>query len=84
MQGRALVLLAVDSALPAGEICALTCGQIRAPRLLVESKGGHVDAAFVSASTRAVLWELAHRRPDDDPLFRNWDGERCTVAALIC
>lgn len=82
LHGRALVLLAVDSALRAGEITALTCGQVRAPRLLVESKGGHRDVAFIGPATRAVLWELAHGRADDDPLFRNWDGERCSVAAL--
>jgi site-specific recombinase XerD len=81
-QGQALVLLAVDSALRAGEICALTCDQIRKPRLLVVSKGGHLDAAFITASTRAVLLELAYGRPDEAPLFRNWDGERCSVAAL--
>lgn len=82
LQGQALVLLAVDSALRAGEICALSCGQIRAPSLLVESKGGHLDVAFVSSATRAVLWEVAHGRPDEAPLFRNWKGGRCSVAAL--
>jgi site-specific recombinase XerD len=82
LQGRALVLLAVDSALRAGEIAALSCGQIRAASLLIESKGGHQDAAFVSVATRAVLWELAHDRRDNDPLFRDWSGKRCSVAAL--
>jgi hypothetical protein len=55
LQGHALVALAVDSALRAAEICALTCGQIRAPKLLVMKKGGHVDAAFVSIAARGVL-----------------------------
>jgi integrase len=82
LQGQALVLLAIDSALRAAEICALNCGQIRAPELIVESKGGHEDTAFVSKAARIVLWELAHGRADDEPLFRNWNGQRCTTAAL--
>lgn len=82
LQGRALVLLLVDSALRASEVCALTCGQVRADKLRVRSKGGHIDVAFVSEATRAVLLELAGDRPDDAPLFRNWKGGRCTPASL--
>ncbi len=81
LQDQALVLLAVDSALRAGRSAccrAARCGS----SLLVESKGGHWDPAFISPATRAILWELAHGRPDEDPLFRDWNGQRCSVAAL--
>lgn len=82
LQGRALVLLLVDSALRAAEVCALTCGQVRAPRLTVRSKGGHYDAAFVTATTRAELRELAGDRADGDPLFRDWNNRRCSTTGL--
>ncbi len=29
-----------------------------------------------------MLWELAHGRADVEPLFRNWNGNACSVAAL--
>jgi site-specific recombinase XerD len=82
LQGRALVLLLVDSALRAAETAGLSCGQVRGPRLLVRSKGGHYDAAFVSTATRAVLRELAGERPDTDPLFRDFNNRRCSTAGL--
>jgi integrase len=81
-QCRALVLLLIDSALRAAEVCRLNCGDIRASELVVISKGGHEDVAFVSATTRRVLLELAGERPDNDPLLRDWRGRRCTSRAL--
>jgi len=81
-QARALVLLLCDSALRAEEVCRLSCGQIRANELIVISKGGHEDAAFVGPETRAALLELAHGRPDGSPLFRDWHGGRCTTRAI--
>lgn len=82
IQARALVLLLVDSALRAAEVAALTCGHIRAPRLRVRSKGGHLDIAFISPATRAVLLELAGDRPDADPLFRDWNNRGCSTRGL--
>lgn len=82
LQGQALVLLLVDSALRAAEACALTCGQVRGSRLLIRSKGGHFDAAFVSPATRAVLRELAGDRPELDPLFRDFTNRRCSTVGL--
>jgi integrase len=82
LQGQALVLLLVDSALRAAEACGLSCGQVRGARLLIRSKGGHYDAAFVSATTRAVLRELAGERPDTAPLFRDFNNRRCSTAGL--
>jgi integrase/recombinase XerC len=81
-QGRALVCLLVDSALRAAEAAGLSCGQVRAARLLIRSKGGHWDAAFVSVETRAELLALAGERPDTAPLFRDWNNRRCTVRGL--
>lgn len=82
LQGRALVLLLVDSALRAAEAASLTCGQVRARLLLVRSKGGHVDVAFISEETRGVLLELVGVRPDADPLFRDWNNRRCTTRGI--
>lgn len=82
IQGRALVLLLVDSALRATEACSLTCGAIRAAEPVVRGKGGHVLPFFVSEETRAVLRELAGDRPDDAPLFRDWHGGACDAKQL--
>lgn len=81
-QSYALVLLLCDSALRAAEVCALDCGQIREEEMIVLSKGGHEDAAFMSALTRAALLELAEGRADDAPLFLDIDQGRCTTRAL--
>lgn len=81
-QGRALVLLLVDSALRAAEVCALSCGQVRKSVLVIVGKGGHEGVAFITPETRAALRELAGQRADDAPLFRNWDGNRCTPRDL--
>jgi len=51
-QSYALVLLLCDSALRAAEVCALDCGQIREEEMIVMSKGGHEDSAFISPLTR--------------------------------
>ena len=82
LQGRALVLLLVDSALRAFEVAALTCGQIRAPRLKVRSKGDHSDVAFISATTREVLLELVGERPDEESLFRDFHNRAVTTCGL--
>lgn len=81
-QARALVLLLIDTALRAGEVCKLNCRHARAATLIVEGKGGHVDRAFISPTTQAYLYELAGDRADDDPLFRDRHGRRCSVRAL--
>jgi integrase len=81
-QGRALVLLLVDSAMRAGEVCALNCGDVRRWPLVIRSKGGHRDLAFMTEVTRAALVDLAGDRPDSAPLFRHWKGGRCTPASL--
>lgn len=81
-QARALILLLCDSALRAGEVARLNCGQVRVEELVVLGKGNHTDVAFITPATRAALVVLANDRPDDDPLFRNWNGGRCTPAAL--
>ncbi len=82
LQGRALVLLLIDSALRAAEVAALTCGQIRAAQLWVRSKGAHDDVAFVSTTTRAALLRLAGERADDQPLFRDWNNKPCTTRGI--
>jgi len=82
LQARTLILLLCDSALRAAEVAALTCGQARADEFIVLSKGGHLDAAFISDSTRAALHDLAGQRPDHDPLFRDWHGRACTTRAI--
>jgi len=81
-QSYALILVLCDSALRAAEVCALDCGQIRAEEMIVMSKGGHEDSAFISPLTRAALLSLAADRPDDDPLFRDKFLKRCTTRAL--
>lgn len=82
LQGRALVLLLVDSALRAAEAASLTCGAVRAALLDVRSKGGHLDKAFITEETRTVLLELAGDRADDAPLFRDWNNRPCTTRGL--
>lgn len=82
LQARSLVLLLIDSALRADEVCRLTCGQVRAPELIVRGKGGHEDRVYVTETTRAYLLQLAGDRAADAPLFRNWLGGRCTTDAL--
>lgn len=81
-QSRALILLLIDSAMRAEEVCRLTCGQLREPVLVIIGKGGHQDRAYSTEPTRTALLALAGERPDSDPLFRDWKGGRCTVAAL--
>lgn len=81
-QGRALILLLVDSAMRAGEVCALSCGDVRRWPLVIRSKGGHRDLAFVTEATRAALLDLAGDRVGEAPLFRHWKGGRCTPASL--
>ncbi len=81
-QAQALILLLVDSAMRAGEVCSLTCGQVRAERLIIRSKGGHWDVACITVATRQVLRQLAGDRPDTAPLFRDRTGGRCSVRAL--
>lgn len=82
LQAYALVLLLCDSALRAGEVCALNCGQIRQEEMIVLGKGGHEDAAFMTSFTRRALLALAEDRPDNDPLFRDKFLQRCTARAL--
>lgn len=81
-QARALLLLLIDSAMRAEEVCRLTCGQARAERLVIIGKGGHQDRAYVTAPTRQALLDLAGDRCDTAPLFRSWSGGACSVAAL--
>jgi integrase len=81
-QSRALVLLLIDSAMRAEEVCRLTCGQARAERLVILGKGGHQDRAYIAEPTRRAIRDLAGDRPDDAPLFRDWAGGACSVAAL--
>jgi len=81
-QAKALILLLCDSALRAGEVCALNCGQIRAGEFIVLGKGGHEDAAFITLATREALQTLADNRDDDAPLFLDIDQGRCTTRAL--
>lgn len=71
-QARALVLVMLDTALRVGEVASLTCGQVRAPELLVRGKGGHTDRVFISAAVLAELRALAGDRPDDAYLWRGW------------
>ncbi len=82
LQGRALVLLLVDSAMRAGEICKLRCDDVRQWQLVVDGKGGHKGPGLMTPLTRETLVELAGDRDDSDPLFRNWVGGRCTVGTL--
>lgn len=81
-QSRALILLLIDSAMRAEEVCRLTCGQARAPKLVIVGKGGHQDRAYVTELTRRALLDLAEGRPDEAPLFRDWTGGPCSVTAL--
>lgn len=81
-QSYCLILLLCDSALRAAEVCALDCGQIRAEEMIVMSKGGHEDSAFISPLTRQALLDLAGDRPDTDPLFKDKFQKRCTTRAL--
>ncbi len=82
LQGRALVVLLVDSAMRAGEICKLSCGDVRQWHVVVDGKGGHKGPGLMTPLTRETLVELAGARDDGDPLFRNWNGGRCTVGTL--
>jgi site-specific recombinase XerD len=50
--------------------------------MIVMSKGGHEDSAFISPLTRSALLDLAGDRPDSDPLFRDKFLRRCTTRAL--
>jgi site-specific recombinase XerD len=81
-QAQALILLLCDSALRAGEVTRLNCGHVRQSELVVLSKGGHNDVAYITETTRLALIQLAGDRPENEPLFRNWEGDRCTTAAL--
>jgi site-specific recombinase XerD len=81
-QARALILLLCDSALRAGEVVRLNCADVRHEELVVISKGGHTDVAYITDTTRIALQQLAADRPNDEPLFRNWEGGRCTTASL--
>jgi integrase len=81
-QARALVLLLVDSAMRVGEAAALRCGDVRRVRLIIRSKGGHYDPVFLTAETRAALRALAGERPDDAPLFRDFNNRACSVRGL--
>lgn len=81
-QSYALILLLCDSALRAAEVCALDCGQIREDEMIVMSKGGHEDSAFISPLTRSALLDLASDRPDADPLFRDKFLRRASTRAL--
>lgn len=82
--GRALILLIIDSAMRAGEVCALDCRDVRtdSEQLVITSKGGHRDLAFLTQPTREALRALAGDRPDDAPLFRDWFGERAQPRTL--
>jgi len=81
-QARALVLLFCDSALRAEEVAKLTCKSVRTAELIVDSKGGHEDVAFIGPVTRSALRELAGNRSDADPLFRDWKGKQCSTRAI--
>lgn len=81
-QSYALILLLCDSALRAAEVCALSCGQIRQEEMIVLSKGGHEDSAFISPLTRQALVDLAGDRPDDTPLFLDKFQKRTSTRAL--
>jgi len=82
LQALALLCLLLDSGMRAGEVCALTCGQIRQKEIIITGKGGHQGVVFLSEATRRVLLELAGEREDAAPLFRDWRGKRCQYQEL--
>lgn len=82
LQAQALVLVLADTGMRAGEVCRLTCANIRAPECVVEGKGGHQGVVFFSDLTRQILLELIGDRPDHEPVFRDWNGRACSPRAL--
>lgn len=81
-QARALILLLCDTAMRAGEVAGLTCGQLRKPELVIVGKGGHEGVVFVGPETRQELTPLLEGRPDDAPLFVLRNGRPSSVRAL--
>lgn len=84
LQARALVLLLIDTALRAGEVCRMTCGDLRSSEVVVIGKGGHEGVIYLVPQVRLLLEYLALDRPDAAPLFRDWNGRACSVRALRC
>jgi integrase len=82
-QSRALVLLLIDSAMRAEEVCRLTCGQARAERLVILGKGGHQDRAYIAEPTRRAN-PRPRRRPAGTTRRCSATGRAgaCSVAAL--
>lgn len=82
LQAQALVLLLADTGMRAGEVCRLTCAQLRASECVVEGKGGHEGVVFFSDITREILIALIGSRPDHQPVFRDWNGRPCSPRSL--
>jgi site-specific recombinase XerD len=81
-QASALILLLIDTGMRAGEVAQLTCGAIRREEVVIIGKGGHEGVVYISPIVRAQLYELAGKRADSSPLFRDWKGNAATVKAL--
>jgi integrase len=82
LEGRALVLLLLDSGLRAEEVTRLNCGDVRAAQRRVRGKGNTYLPWYCTEPVLAVLRELAGDRADDSPLFRGRFGQRHTTASL--
>jgi integrase len=82
LQAQALVLLLADTGMRAGEVCRLTCANVRASECVVEGKGGHEGVVFFSDVTRDILVALIGDRRDHEAVFRDWNGRPCSPRSL--
>ncbi len=83
LQAQCVLALGVDSAGRASELCRVDCGHVREEWIVVLTKGEHTGVLFTSKATRALLLQLAEGRADNEPLFIDWHGKRCTPRSLL-
>lgn len=87
LRDRAIILTLLDTGLRAGELCALTVGDlhVQSGRLaVIGGKGGKTRHVWLGANARPAVWRYLQEREDDPaaPLFASATGAALTSSAL--
>ena len=69
LRDQAIIITLLDTGIRAGELCALTIGDLHAQtgRLVVTGKGGKIRHVWLGNNARPIVWRYLQERPDNDP-----------------
>lgn len=81
LRDQAMILTLLDTGIRAGELCALTVGDVHLPSgklTIIEGKGGKARTVWLGDVARPVIWRYLQERSDggapDAPLFTSTNG----------